>query len=162
MQSRSIEHSRSLAISFCSILIIFYLLAKVQTIIEKISLFGTFLPQNTKLNSLLGQNEVKWRSMGIDILTLSEADELWIMVKLAQITRFWGLQRLNTLNLRRTGDRFHVRTGEQVAVLSAYIFFLKHLKLCFCLFLSAVANVWYLRLIVSVIVEVLFPIIDWG
>ena len=33
MQSRSMEHSRSLAISFCSILMIYYLLAKVQTII---------------------------------------------------------------------------------------------------------------------------------
>jgi len=59
MQSRSIEHSRSLAISFCSILMIFYLPAKVQTIIENTPLFDIFLPQNIKIYSLLGQNGVK-------------------------------------------------------------------------------------------------------
>ena len=36
-----------------------YLLAKVQTISEKILMFDIFLPQNIKIYSLLGQNGVK-------------------------------------------------------------------------------------------------------
>jgi hypothetical protein len=41
------------------------LLAKVQTIIEKISMLDIFLPQNTKLISLLGRNRVKRWGVGI-------------------------------------------------------------------------------------------------
>ena len=86
MQSRSMEHSLSLAISFCSILMIFYLLAKVRIIIENTPLFDIFLPQNIKIYSLLGQNGVEKMKSGSDISMKPDAD--MVMRKLAQITRF--------------------------------------------------------------------------
>jgi len=53
---------------------IFYLLAKVQTIIENTPLFDIFLPQNIKIYSLLGQNGVKKMKSGSDISMKPDAD----------------------------------------------------------------------------------------
>lgn len=76
---------------------IFYLLAKVQTIIENTPLFDIFLPQNIKIYSLLGQNGVKKMKSGSDISMKPDAD--MVMRKLAQNPSFCGLQKLNSLNL---------------------------------------------------------------
>ena len=96
MQSRSMEHSLSLAISFFSIVISIICVQRYKQLLRKTHSVAHFRPKTKNNIHYWGKMELMMKSMG-DISMKPDADI--VMRKLAQNPSFCGLQKLNTLNL---------------------------------------------------------------